>query len=305
MRCRKKHILLGNGSCRRPRRRCGISDMRPWTLGDNVNLAVGQGDLQATPLQMAVAYSTLANGGRVLRAAPRPRGRGRPGPPSSAPAPAGPPVKIDATDRQVDHRRACTLAASAPGGTSADVFAGWPQGRIPVYGKTGTAQNAGQGGPVLVRRLRLRWTPRPQADRGRRDRRAGRLRRGNGGADRPPDPRQVVRREGVLTPGRTRRFEHVPITDAQDRPGRREPAARPRALRAAVRPRARAGGHRPLRCARWPRSAPPRPTTSPGQPHYYVERQASTSRVGPLLAIGLSRSTTRGCASSSTASTAS
>ena len=32
------------------------------------------------------------------------------------------------------------LAASASGGTSADVFAGWPQGQYPVYGKTGTAQ---------------------------------------------------------------------------------------------------------------------------------------------------------------------
>jgi penicillin-binding protein 2 len=32
------------------------------------------------------------------------------------------------------------LAASAPGGTSADVFAGWPQDRYPVYGKTGTAE---------------------------------------------------------------------------------------------------------------------------------------------------------------------
>jgi penicillin-binding protein 2 len=32
------------------------------------------------------------------------------------------------------------LAASAPGGTSADVFAGWPQDRLPVYGKTGTAE---------------------------------------------------------------------------------------------------------------------------------------------------------------------
>src|SRR5919108_5456306 len=37
---------------------------RPWTPGDNINLAVGQGDLQANPLQLAVAYSTIANGGR-------------------------------------------------------------------------------------------------------------------------------------------------------------------------------------------------------------------------------------------------
>jgi penicillin-binding protein 2 len=36
------------------------------------------------------------------------------------------------------------LAASAPGGTSADVFKGWPQDRLPVYGKTGTAQRPGQ-----------------------------------------------------------------------------------------------------------------------------------------------------------------
>ena len=40
---------------------------RPWSQGDNVNLAVGQGDLQATPLQLATAYSTVANGGRVVR----------------------------------------------------------------------------------------------------------------------------------------------------------------------------------------------------------------------------------------------
>ncbi len=35
-------------------------------------------------------------------------------------------------------------AASEPGGTSADVFAGWPQSRYPVYGKTGTAQHNNQ-----------------------------------------------------------------------------------------------------------------------------------------------------------------
>ena len=26
-----------------------ISDMRPWSIGDNINLAVGQGDLAADP----------------------------------------------------------------------------------------------------------------------------------------------------------------------------------------------------------------------------------------------------------------
>ena len=60
---------------RRPRSRPGTDAAlyacggieRPWSQGDNVNLAVGQGDLQATPLQLATAYSTVANGGRVVR----------------------------------------------------------------------------------------------------------------------------------------------------------------------------------------------------------------------------------------------
>ena len=48
---------------------CGIADgtNRPWSIGDNESLAVGQGDVQVTPLQLAVAYSALANGGAIVR----------------------------------------------------------------------------------------------------------------------------------------------------------------------------------------------------------------------------------------------
>jgi penicillin-binding protein 2 len=114
---------------------------RPWSVGDNVNLAVGQGDLQATPLQMAVAYATVANGGRVLTphiglevddAAGRVLQTIQPG--------ASRNIHLDPSNRQaiLDGLHA---AASQPGGTSADVFAGFPH---QVDGKTGTAERPGQ-----------------------------------------------------------------------------------------------------------------------------------------------------------------
>jgi penicillin-binding protein 2 len=120
---------------------CGIADgtNRPWTEGDEVNLAVGQGDLQATPLQMAVVYSVLANGNHRVRphlgAAVEDSGTARllqriePGAPTH--------VTIDPAIRQtiLDGLHDATLH-----GTSADVWKGWDQSRYPVFGKTGTAQ---------------------------------------------------------------------------------------------------------------------------------------------------------------------
>jgi penicillin-binding protein 2 len=115
-----------------------------WTVGQNVQLATGQGDFLATPLQMAVAYSAIANGGTVVRPhlgleVDDSQGRLI----QSINPPPSRHIAIDASYRQVilDGLHA---AASQPGGTSADVFAGWPQGRYPVYGKTGTAQRGGQ-----------------------------------------------------------------------------------------------------------------------------------------------------------------
>jgi penicillin-binding protein 2 len=110
---------------------------RPWSAGDNVQLATGQGDLQTNPLQMAVAYATLANGGTVVT----------PHLGKEIDDPAGRVLKeIDPKPQRHIHidpeYRAAILeglhdAAQNGGGTSFDVFGNFP---IPVAGKTGTAQ---------------------------------------------------------------------------------------------------------------------------------------------------------------------
>jgi penicillin-binding protein 2 len=124
---------------------CEIADGRPWTVGDNVNLAVGQGDLEASPLQMAVVYSTLANAymhegdGTVVRPhlgleIDDPQGRLI----RTLSAPPVRHVKLNYPDLQAV-MTGLHEAASEPGGTSADVWQGF--GRT-VYGKTGTAEHA-------------------------------------------------------------------------------------------------------------------------------------------------------------------
>jgi penicillin-binding protein 2 len=117
---------------------------RPWSTGDNVNLAVGQGDLQATPLQLATAYSTIANGGKVVRphlAMSVEDGLGRAVEQFRTTARRR--VKFDPANQETI-MTGLRRAASEPGGTSADVFAGFAGGRLPVYGKTGTVEKPGQ-----------------------------------------------------------------------------------------------------------------------------------------------------------------
>ena len=118
----------------------GLTD-RPWSVGDNINLSVGQGDLLANPLQMAVAYAAIANGGRVLR--PRlglriedASGRAL----QQLDAPTARRLKISQANRDAI-LEGLNGAANGPGGTSTPVFAGFP---IPIAGKTGTAEHVGR-----------------------------------------------------------------------------------------------------------------------------------------------------------------
>lgn len=115
----------------------GELEGRPWSAGDNILLATGQGDLQTNPLQMAIGYAALGNGGTIVT----------------------PHVGLEIQDAKgrVLHEfdpgprrhfhidpeyRAAILeglhdAATGPNGTSSDNFATFP---VPVAGKTGTAE---------------------------------------------------------------------------------------------------------------------------------------------------------------------
>ena len=113
---------------------------RPWSVGDNMNLSVGQGDLSTNPLQMAVAYAAVGNGGWIVR--PRLGMRvedGQSRPVQELKPPARRRVNVSAEHRQVilDGLR---QAASGPRGTSTDVFKDFP---IQIAGKTGTAEKGG------------------------------------------------------------------------------------------------------------------------------------------------------------------
>lgn len=48
-------------------KKANINARERWTSGDSVNMSIGQGFLNVTPLQMAMVASTMANSGRVFK----------------------------------------------------------------------------------------------------------------------------------------------------------------------------------------------------------------------------------------------
>ena len=103
---------------------------------------MGQGDLQANPLQMAVAYSAVANGGRIVTPHIGMRVEDNDGRILQQIEPgARRRIDISSSTRSAI-MQGLTAAANDPGGTSTGVFEGFP---ITVAGKTGTAERGAQG----------------------------------------------------------------------------------------------------------------------------------------------------------------
>jgi penicillin-binding protein 2 len=115
---------------------------RVWKPGYSVQLAIGQGDLLVTPLQMARFYSLIANGGQLVTphivadveqptSDPHtPRILQRFG--SQPPAPSG----VDPSAIKIV-QDGLYEATHSPIGTSYGVFGSFP---VPIAGKTGTAE---------------------------------------------------------------------------------------------------------------------------------------------------------------------
>ncbi|MFA5786673.1 MAG: penicillin-binding protein 2 [Actinomycetota bacterium] len=113
-----------------------------WQGGNNLNISIGQGDLQVSPLQMAVGYAAIANGGTLYR----------PYVGMKVVSPAGETVKkanpqvagklpIDAPSLEAIQEG---LVAATVSGTARGAFYSFPIDRFPVASKTGTAEIAGR-----------------------------------------------------------------------------------------------------------------------------------------------------------------
>ena len=135
---------------------------RDYYVGDNVQLAIGQGLLSATPLHLATGYGAVANGGFVFQPSIV-ANIWQPGTPDGEPGFADPErgtVFSDESEpeliRQIEMPssirsplvRGLRRVVTGPGKngrstTAEELFTGYPDDAIQVAGKTGTAQGQG------------------------------------------------------------------------------------------------------------------------------------------------------------------
>lgn len=127
-------------------------EYQQWYPGDVVNMAVGQGDILVTPLQLANAYAAIANRGPFFRPhvgkeiitwqgeTVRTIEPERIGDLTSPDNPMG----VSVTAANLDIVRSALTGVVWGSGTAAGAFSGFPLQAIPVAGKTGTAEVYGK-----------------------------------------------------------------------------------------------------------------------------------------------------------------
>ena len=111
---------------------------RIWKPSDSIYLAVGQGNLEGTPIQLAVSYAAVANGGKIVTPHIGREIVDSAGQTVRSLQPTEPARKVDISQDTLNAvRHGLYEAAHNPAGTSAPIFYDYD---VDVAGKTGTAE---------------------------------------------------------------------------------------------------------------------------------------------------------------------
>ncbi len=114
----------------------GSAEGAYWSVGDWVNLAIGQGDLLVSPVQMAVAYSALYNGGTLVTPHVGKEVTDQSGKKIEeiSPEPKG---DVETNEYQIDTVVEGLRGVTAKKGTAEPIFVG---SKLPTVGKSGTGE---------------------------------------------------------------------------------------------------------------------------------------------------------------------
>ena len=118
----------------------GYAEEGHWTVGDWVNLSIGQGDLLTTPAQLIRGYAAIHNGGTLVTPHVGREIRDQNGEviEEVAPKPAG---KLEGVDpRYLENTIEGMRKVTAEKGTAENSFKG---SELPIVGKTGTGEMTG------------------------------------------------------------------------------------------------------------------------------------------------------------------
>ncbi len=109
-----------------------------YNAGDAANFVIGQGDVLVTPLQLAMAYAAVVNGGTLYKPQLAKGFLSADGATESLLPPVKA-AKVPATQEVLDYIKNALAGVVSPPGTAQAAFQGFPLSALPIGGKTGTA----------------------------------------------------------------------------------------------------------------------------------------------------------------------